>query len=103
MSSKKPMSMRSAGLWLLLFAVACWTIVAMEAVLAHEADLVSIATALAFTATLVAWPFLGGLRLSPAKGVRHIVPCRQCGSGLVAGIPFCIHCGAFPKPVGYAV
>lgn len=90
--------MRAAGLWVLLLALVSWSIVAVEAMLMRQADLMAIATALLFTALLAAWPFLAGVRVG-SEGVRVLRLCHQCGAAEVLGIPFCIHCGAFPRPV----
>lgn len=91
----KPMSLKATALWLALFALVSWAFVAVE-LWWHHIDLLSLSAALTFTATLVALPFLAGLRVG-AQGVRQVRLCHQCGAGAMLGIPFCIHCGSFPR------
>jgi hypothetical protein len=92
----KPMSMRTAGIWLFALTLASWMIVGAEAYLDGRFDLVATATALLFTGMLVALPFLNGLRVGKA-GVRHLKLCHQCGRAEAFGLKFCFYCGAFPK------
>lgn len=89
------MSLKTSALWLALFTLIAWSLVAVEAWW-HHVDLMSLGAALTFTATLVALPFVSGLRVG-AGGVRHVRLCHQCGANAMLGIPFCIHCGSFPR------
>ncbi len=92
----KRMSMTTAGILVGLLALVSWAIVVTEAWLLGAADLVSIGTAVLFTVTLAAWPYFAGVRVGK-DGVRQLQLCQQCQNAMMLGIPFCIHCGAFPK------
>ncbi len=91
------MSLKASALWLALFALVAWSLVAVE-LWWHHVDLLSLSAALTFTVALVALPFVSGLRVG-AHGVRQVRLCHQCGATAMLGIPFCIHCGSFPRAV----
>lgn len=83
-------------LWLVLLTVLSWSLPAWEYGMHGRVSVLSVVTALMFTAMLVAWPFLTGHRVHGAH-LEHARMCRDCHALRWPGdldVGFCLHCGS---------